>query len=885
MTEVANDPKKKLVVIDGKSVFYRGYYAMSNLATKDGTPTGGIFGFATMALEVIRRLKPDYVAVAWDKPKTNIRRRLELYPEYKAGRKPAPADFKAQIPILHELLDAFGWPLYELDDYEADDIMGAFAVQAKARDIETLLITSDMDMLQLVNSHVHVYALKTGLSNIELYSPTSFEAKYGIRVDQFLDLKSLKGDSSDNIPGVPGIGEKGALELLKQYETLDNIYDNLALLKDSTRKKLEAGKDLAYLSKELARIWTDAPVTLDLAAVDGTKADPVRISDLLQRLEFRSLVRQLPGVMQVPANSLPIKSSSPVLVVGNNHLIDSVAKLTALNFDAAEQLFIHSRAAGKHGKKPQCLILSVDGQEVYTLDLTKISPEAVLAKLLALPPVIGHDLKSTYKVLLELGIALPKVAHDVFVGAFLLNSLRREQTLTELAETDLGYDGSPFDDLTTDDVMTRAPEIVAVIRALYAQQSKDLQAIPKLADLARDVEWPVIAVLARMEYTGIQLDTAYLAKFAVEIDDAVSDLEQQIYGYAEQEFNIASPGQLAEILFTKLNLSTQGIKKGKTGYSTDAKQLDKLRDKHPIIDLISQYREVAKLKNTYVDALPKLVDDQSRLHTTFNLTIAQTGRLSSTDPNLQNIPTRTELGHHIRTAFVAGPGNKFVSADYSQFELRLAAVLANDTELIEMFNRGADIHQATAAQVYGRELEDVTKGMRQAAKVINFGILYGMSPHGLSVATGMTNEQAVTFIERYKQLRKPLFDYMDHLLEQARADGYVETLFGRRRPMPDITSSNFMVRQGAERAAINMPIQGTEADLMKLAMIRVDKLLSDHYPDSRMLLQIHDSILIECPAADADAVAEMLKNTMQEIYELPVRLDVDATIAVNWGEL
>ncbi len=433
--------------------------------------------------------------------------------------------------------------------------------------------------------------------------------------------------------------------------------------------------------------------------------------------------------------------------------------------------------------------------------------------------------------------------------------------------------------------MTRAPEIVAVIRALYAQQSKDLQAIPKLADLARDVEWPVIAVLARMEYTGIQLDTAYLAKFAVEIDDAVSDLEQQIYGYAEQEFNLASPGQLAEILFTKLNLSTQGIKKGKTGYSTDAKQLDKLRDKHPIIDLISQYREVAKLKNTYVDALPKLVDDQSRLHTTFNLTIAQTGRLSSTDPNLQNIPTRTELGHHIRTAFVAGPGNKFVSADYSQFELRLAAVLANDTELIEMFNRGADIHQATAAQVYGRELEDVTKGMRQAAKVINFGILYGMSPHGLSVATGMTNEQAVTFIERYKQLRKPLFDYMDHLLEQARADGYVETLFGRRRPMPDITSSNFMVRQGAERAAINMPIQGTEADLMKLAMIRVDKLLSDHYPDSRMLLQIHDSILIECPAADADAVAEMLKNTMQEIYELPVRLDVDATIAVNWGEL
>lgn len=886
MTQSATHLKKKLVVIDGKSVFYRGYYAMSGLTTKDGTPTGGIFGFATMALEVIRRLKPDYVAVAWDKPKTNIRRRLELYPEYKAGRKPAPADFKAQIPVLHELLEAFGWPLYELDDYEADDIMGALAIQAKAQDIETLLITSDMDMLQLINSHVHVYALKTGLSNIELYSPESFTAKYGIRVDQFLDLKSLKGDSSDNIPGVPGIGEKGALELLKQYETLDNIYDNLALLKDSTRRKLEAGKDLAYLSKELARIWTDAPIPLDLQAVDGTKVDPAKIQDLLQRLEFRSLVRQLPNVMRVPASDLPSQGSTgPALAVGQNHLIDSAEQLAALTFDAADQLFVHSRSAGKHGTQPQCLILSVDGREVYTIDIAKIGARNIKANLPPLPPVIGHDVKATYKMFLELGVPLPTVAHDVFVGAFLLNSLRREQTLTELAQADLGYDGSPFDDLDIADFMTRAPESIAVIRALYRQQFKDLKAIPKLAALARDVEWPVIAVLAQMEYTGIQLDTAYLAQFATTIDDSVSDLEQQIYGYAEQEFNIASPAQLAEILFTKLGLPALGIKKGKTGYSTDAKQLDKLRDKHPIIELISQYREVAKLKNTYVDALPKLVDDQSRLHTTFNLTIAQTGRLSSTDPNLQNIPTRTELGRHIRTAFIAGPGNQLVSADYSQFELRLAAVLAGDTELIDMFNRGADIHQSTAAQVYGRELEDVTKGMRQAAKVINFGILYGMSPHGLSIATGMTHEQAVTFIDKYKQLRQPLFDYMDHLLEQARLDGYVETLFGRRRPMPDIESTNFMVRQGAERAAINMPIQGTEADLMKLAMIQVHNRLSEQFPSSRMLLQIHDSILIECPATDAVAVAALLKNTMQEVYELPVRLDVDATIAANWGEL
>ena len=876
--------RKKLVVIDGKSVFYRGYYAMPNLTTKDGVGTGGVFGFATMALEVIRRLKPDYVAVAWDKPKTNIRRRLELYPGYKAGRKPAPEDFKAQVPILHELLNAFGWPLYEMDDYEADDIMGALAVQAAAQDIETLLITSDMDMLQLINDKVHVYALKTGLSNIEMYSPASFVEKYGIEVSQFLDLKALKGDSSDNIPGVPGIGEKGALELLKQYGDLDTVYDNLDLIKETLRKKLVAGKDLAYLSKELARIWTDAPMTLNLAEVDGTKADPAAIQAMLQKLEFRTLARQLPEVMQVPVSNVTTEAGV-TLQTGKNTIITSDVALKKLDFGALRPAIVHSRAAGKHGHKPQVIIISTVVSETYVLDLAKLTPAAVKAALASITTVIGYDIKSTLKVLLALGLPLPRVTHDVQVGAFLLNSLRREQSLTELAQADLGYNGSAFEELDSDELMSRGAEIVAVIRALHEQQAKDLKAMPKVAQLARDIEWPVIHVLAEMEYEGIQLDTEYLSRFAAEVDDTISDLQQQIYGHAGQEFNIGSPSQLADILFETLGLSTRGIKKGKTGYSTAASELDKLRGQHEIIDFISQYREVAKLKNTYIDALPKLVDDKSRLHTTFNLTIAQTGRLSSTDPNLQNIPTRTDLGRRIRTAFVAGPGNKLVSADYSQFELRLAAVLANDTELVDMFNRGADIHTATAAQVYGREIEDVTKNMRRAAKVINFGILYGMSPHGLAIATGMTREQAVTFITKYKDLRRPLFNYMDNLLIQAREDGYVETLHGRRRPMPDITSANFMVRQGAERAAVNMPIQGTEADLMKLAMINVQNRLHAEYPSSKQLLQIHDSILVECPAADAEAIAGLLKSSMEQVYQLPVRLDVDVTIADNWGAL
>jgi DNA polymerase-1 len=549
-------------------------------------------------------------------------------------------------------------------------------------------------------------------------------------------------------------------------------------------------------------------------------------------------------------------------------------------------MYIHSRAAGRHGDRPQALILSTDGHETYTFDLTKLDNQAIADNFKGVSPLVGYDLKSTLQVLLTMGVTeFPSIGHDVLIGAFLLNSLRREQTLTELAQSDLDYDGSSFEDLDHEEVISRAPEIIATIKALRDQQTKEFKELPKLSELAQDIELPVIPVLAEMEYEGIQLDTGYLRKFADEINDLISDYEQEIYGHADKEFNIGSPTQLADILFDTLKLPTQGIKKGKTGYSTAASELDKLRSQHPIIDLITQYREVTKLKSTYVDTLPEQVDKNSRLHTTFALTVAQSGRLSSNDPNLQNIPTRTDLGRRIRTAFVAGKGNKLISADYSQFELRLAAVLAEDNELIEMFNRGADIHTTTAALVYECEPEDVTKQMRRAAKVINFGILYGMSPHGLAIATGMSFEQAKTFIERYKAVRKPLFDYTDRIREQAKKDGYVETLFGRRRPMPDIHSSNFMVRQAAERAAINMPIQGTEADLMKLAMIKIQEILKQQHNDCRMLLQIHDSVLVECPEPVAQRIASLLKETMENVYKLPVRLDVDVTVGDNWGEL
>lgn len=870
--------RKRLVVIDGKSVFYRGYYAMPNLSTKDGTPTGGVFGFASMALEVIRKLNPDYVSVAWDKPKTNIRKRLEIYPEYKAGRKPPPPDFYEQIPILHDLLNAFGWPLYELDDYEADDIMGALSVQATAQGIETILITSDLDMLQLINEHVSVYALKKGLSNIEPYSPESFIERYGILPSQFLDLKAIKGDSSDNIPGVPGIGEKGAIDLLKQYETLDGIYDNIELTRESIHKKLVAGKELAYLSKKLAEIWIDAPVKLDLTEVDGSRCSPIKVREILQKLEFRSLLRVSTEIWN--GDIAPKESHS--ITGADNIIIDSDESLKKLSFDDSDKVVIHSRCQGKHGQDPLFITLSPSAKLTYTLDLAKLKKSEVVNLLnKKIPALVGYDLKSTLKAGYSLGVKLNNIEHDVLVGAFLINSLRREQSLSELIEADLGFD-IDLENLSSEEFVERAGEITKGIWLLYEQQKSQLAKTPKIQKLALDIEWPVIPVLAKMEYQGIELDIDYLETFSVEIESEISDIEQTIYGLADKMFNISSPSQLGEVLFEDLKLPVAGIKKGKTGYSTAASELDKLRSKHEIIDYISRYREITKLKNTYIDTLPKMVDANNRLHTTFALTVAQTGRLSSSDPNLQNIPVRTDLGKRIREAFIAGEGRTLVSADYSQFELRLAAFLAGDKDMIEMFNNGADIHTITAAQIYGRNPEDVTKDMRRDAKVVNFGVLYGMSPHGLSVATGMTHDQATNFIKKYFELRKPLVVYMDGLKEKARSDGFVETLFGRRRPVPDIKSSNFMVRAAAERAAMNMPIQGTEADLMKMAMVEVDKKLDD---DCLQLLQIHDSILVECPDSKAKAVAKLLKETMEGIYKLPVKLDVDTTIGKTWGEL
>ena len=805
--------KDNLTIIDGKSVFYRGYYAMGHLALPDGTPTGGVFGFATMLIEIIEKLQPEYIAVAWDKPKTNIRRRREIYADYKANRKPAPDDFYAQIPFLMELLEAFHIPLYEFDDYEADDIIGTLARSADAQNVRVEIISGDLDMLQIVDNDIHMYQLKRGFSDVQKFDIAAVEAKYGLKKAQFLDLKSLKGDSSDNIPGVPGIGEKGAVNLLQTYGDLDNIYAHIDEIPGATGQKLRDGKELAYISKQLAAIQFDAPVKFDPDKAKLNDFNPDDVLAVLKKYQFNSLITKFKKIF--PNSSTPtatpvkeVKAEKPVVKTTTKY---SLPEPKNVEVDIPDNLYIgRDVKADMHADNK--LAQSIIGGQPYW-DLGQID--------------------------------------------FLLDPLARKADQLELNLPNNKED--------------------------YIKQRQQLAAIPELEKIATDFDLPLIPVLYKMEDAGIKIDKSRFDALAQEFSAEIQSLEKEIHELAGTTFNINSPIQLSEILFEKLTLPTKGIKKTTRGYSTGAKELDKLRDLHPIIPKLERYREVSKLVSTYITPLPNLADESSRIHTTFTQNVTATGRLSSVNPNLQNIPVRSDDGKRIRECFVADEGKTFVSADYAQFELRLAAALAGDNKLIADFNAGLDIHTKTASDAFHVPLNEVTKQQRRAAKVINFGVLYGMSPKGLADAANMSFYEAKKFIESYFELRAPIRKYLDNTLEQGRTKGYVETLFGRRRPTPDLSAPNFLVHTAAERAAANMPIQGTEADLMKRAMIAVDKALPDN---AKLILQIHDSLIIECNKEEADSIAKLLREKMEQVApELPVKLAVDVKIGQDWGNL
>jgi len=859
---------KKLVVIDGKSVFYRGYYAMENLSTADGTPTGGVYGFASLALEVIKKINPDYVVVAWDKKGTSTSKRTAIYSEYKAGRKTPPEDFYAQFPILKELLEALHWPLFECDGYEADDILGTISVQANSLGIESNLITSDLDMLQLISENTKVYAMKKGFSQIEEFNLKYFEEKYRLKQSQFLDLKSLQGDSSDNIPGVPGIGIKTATALLQEFNTLENIYSNLENIKPSWAKKLAAGKDLAFMSKDLAKIWTDAPVKLNLEDADITNFDYNKLLDIFKKLEFNSLILKIPKSMRTGKTN---SSSTQVSLLdkNNTNLSNNFKKIDYESVD----IFLEKIAN-------ENLALDIDNEgKIYIVNdkkYTIINNKEQLKNISEKNKIIFYDAKNIFHQLDNIKMYLEfKNIYEIKQAEFLLNPLIRDKSISSIF---INNNGFVFDE---NNIVSR----LSAILKIYHNQIIRLNSYPKILDIAENYDFPLISILFEMEKKGVKIDPDFLNKKSKEFSLYLEKLEKDIIQLAGEGFNISSPLQLSKILFEKLALPTKGIKKTKNGYSTGQKELEKLKDYHPIIAKIEEFREYSKLKNTYIDALPKLADKNNRIHSTFNQDITSTGRLSSTNPNLQNIPIRSELGRQIRQGFISDNNNVIISADYSQFELRLAAALSNDTGLINSFKNNEDIHSKTASEMFNIPLDDVSKDQRRAAKVINFGVLYGMSAHRLASELGTNYYEAKHFIDNYFNSRKPIADFIQKTLLKAEQEGYVETFYGRQRPTPDIKSSNFIIRETAKRAAANMPIQGTEADLMKRAMIKIHKKITKTGLGEQ-ILQIHDSILIESPKENATKIVEILKYEMENIApELPINLKVDINIGQNWLDI
>lgn len=911
--------KERLVLVDGNALFHRAYHAVPHLTNKDGEPTNAVYGFANIMIKMMNDLKPKYVVVCWDKSSKTFRK--ELYADYKATRKTMDNELRVQIPFVKELVGALNLPFVELDNYEADDIIGTFVEQSK--DYETIVVTGDKDELQLIDENTKIYMLRKGFSETQIYGLEEMMETYGLTPKEFIDLKALQGDSSDNIPGVPGVGPKTAVDLIQKYGSLDGVYENLGDLKGKLKERLEENKELAYLSYKLSTIVRDAPVTLDLKHATLNQVDRQALHELFMRLNFKSLLNKLPAEMAGPE---PNKNNDPSLFGdgGEQGGVRERAHLKNVKYNSVTTQTELDVLVKKLGTKT---MIAVDTEttsvDVMTANLVGISLSAkageayyipvghkvgtqlplkdvleAVRPLLEDPKIgkVGHNIKYDYQILKQAGIHLGPIAFDTMVASFLLNPAARTQGLGDLAYGELGVEMIPIEeligskgkdqksfDMAEIDVATQyAAEDADITWRLYEKLAPQIRK-EDFEEIAQKTEWPLIPVLGDMELNGIELDVPFLEKFNKVISKDILTLQEKIWKLAGSTFNISSPNQLQDILFNRLELPTQGVKKGKTGYSTAAPELERLRGQHKIIDEISQYRELTKLKSTYVDALPLQVSEtDGRVHTSFNQTIAQTGRLSSINPNLQNIPVRTPIGREIRKAFVAPQGRVLVSADYSQIELRVAAALAKDEGMIKTFKEGIDLHQQTAAELYDVKLEDVTKDQRSAAKTINFGVLYGMSAHGLTVATGMLHEESTAFIKRYFEVRPKLKQYIEDTKAFAREHEYTATLLGRKRPCPEINSKNHMIAAAAERMAVNVPIQGTAADIYKLAMIALAPKLDD---DSKLLLQIHDELIVETSKEKAEEVAAIMKKTMEDAYDLGLPLAVDVEIGKNWGEL
>lgn len=873
----------KFMVIDGNSILNRAFYGVRLLANHDGLPTNAIYGFLSTLFRLQDEYTPDRTIVCFDVKEKTFRH--QKFDSYKATRKGMPDELAAQLPVMKEVLDALGIIRCEKGGYEADDLIGTISRKAEEQGDDCLIVTGDRDSLQLVSAHttVHLVSSKGGQDTSRDITPETFREEYGFDPIRLIDLKALMGDSSDNISGVPGVGEKTAMNLLHTFGSLDEVYRHVDApeIKKGLRDKLTNGEQAARDSYWLATIERDAPLPIDMQALPDAQMDRDALYDLLTRLEFKSFLTRLGlSKTEVPTPTAAERKRVELTNLESaQKQLDALTELSAVPLFAAPGLRAFALLA-----QDTVYLLSSDSFSVADWD-------TVTARLFAGDiKLVMHDAKPTYVELLEAGLAAQGVLFDTSIAAYLLDPTASAYDLERVALSYLNRE-LPKVDLTAEDAFSplggRDSALAAMtanveaIADIYAEASARLEE-QGMHKLFFEMEMPLMTVLAEMQQAGCKADADQLCAFGEQLDTRIAALTEQIYEAAGHEFNIQSSKQLGVVLFEELGLPYK--KKTKTGYSTSAEVLESLAGYHPMIADVLEYRQLTKLKSTYVDGLLKVIAPDGRIHSHFQQTVTATGRLSSVDPNLQNIPVRTELGRELRRMFVAEQGRVLVDADYSQIELRVLAHVADDDAMIEAFRGGQDIHATTASKVYGVPVEEVTPQMRSSCKAVNFGIVYGISDFSLAQDIGVTRKEAAAFIQSYLDTYPGVQHYMESIKQSARETGYVETLFGRRRALPELNSKNFNLRSFGERAAMNTPIQGTAADIIKIAMLRVrDRLKAEGF-EARLILQVHDELILEAPEHEAERAAALLREEMEHAAELRVPLVAEAKIGHSWYE-
>lgn len=922
-----------LYLIDGHALAYRAYFALtrgqadSRWITSSGEPTAGVYGFTSVLLRILEQEDPDYLAVVFDTGKTF---RDELYPDYKATREKMPDDLRIQIGRIRQLVDAFNIPRLEMPGYEADDVLGSVAQIAVAQGLGVKIFTGDRDLLQLVNERIIVNLPGRSLSDAKDYLAADVVEKLGVRPDQVVALKALMGDSSDNIPGVKGIGAKTAAALLVEYDTLDNIYAHLDELKAGVRGKLERERENAYLSQKLAAIVLDLDIALNLEKARPANFNPQAVHTAFRELEFRSLLNRVDALQARYGDAMPAAGQqmslfgdavssttarqsglalSQMTIVDTPELLQSLA--VALDKAAVIALDTETTSTDQMQAKLVGISLAVDENHGCYIPVGHLQGRqlalgdviAALTPALTNPQIakIGHNLKYDHVILARYGLSVTPLSFDSMIAEWLINPDSRNLGLKRLAWVRLGHQMTEIETLIgkgkqqrsmaevpiADAAQYAADDAVVVLR-LMPQLQEELKAA-QAEKLFAEIEMPLVEVLAGMEMAGIGLDVPFLEAMSDELQNRLNTISEQIYQMVGQPFNLNSPKQLSEALFDQLGIAPpEGSRRISSGYySTAAEVLENLRARHPVMGLILEYRELSKLRSTYLEALPQQVNPKTgRVHTSYNQTGARTGRIASSDPNLQNIPIRTELGRRVREAFIAAPGNVLLAIDYSQVELRIAAHMAQDEAMLAAFRGGQDIHAITAAALYAIPLTEVSSTQRRHAKAINFGLIYGMSPFGLTRTTDLTLAEAENFVSAYFEKFPGVKSYLDTIRTSAAKTGYVETLLGRRRYFPGLQNvRNQQTRNREEREAINAPIQGTAADIMKIAMLRVAATLKQSNLSARMLLQVHDELVLECSQDEVEAVFSLVRDAMEAAYPLDIPLKTDARVGVNWGAL